>query len=1202
MLEARVVFVDRINRELIGPGSDIYAASPDFSDEVIEGKPLNRYYSGILFPPKDETLEEDKSQDDDDDEINETPVEEEKEPITDLKESREEANEEEDTIRLTANLYFPTNLGLTFCIEDDINEIILEINFGTYKKASYKDIKIKYDGEGIELLNQYGFDNFIEYDYEKKILSLKHDLKGNRRKGKKSEDYLIIDELVKTFNSNVSRDHILIKHITKLLYGKDKWKRTNHGYKFSYSFLSKSKLKDLVELNGLPTNVIDALFLYSKVYIDNSSHKKYVKILFENRSSGIKEKKYNPSNEKLNLSSLFQVEIIALTEKLLSYNRINENEFLTKEEKTLNFLYEDVKSYGVGHGVACEWELKERPSWIRTSFFPQYDFNSQSTRLLQEDHAAENILEIKNLSTFSKLNKSAIVKSLKKFALAYSEWIAQKKVENNERNNKEIGNENLQNCSEIKMRIEEGIRIIEKNDNAYKAFQFANSAIYMQMFHTNKYFGKDNNKGLELFEWNFDELPKYGDYSNVVFTDGESPHWRPFQLGFILLSLKSIVEPTSDERKLVDLIWFPTGGGKTEAYLTVAAFLIFYRRLTNLSLGGGVNVIIRYTLRLLTAQQFERATKIILACEKIRRAHNRELGNEKISIGFWVGQSTIPNSCEDAKDRYDKILERLNRDEKARNIFQVNKCQWCNTKIITKINADDQQYIFGVRHSCSGHSTRNEQPCLTVNCNNPKCDFHRSKGGFPIVLIDDDIYKSPPTVLFGTVDKFAMLAWVEEGRKLFNYHNNNFPPELIIQDELHLISGPLGSLMGLYENAIQSLCTKDNITPKIITSTATSKNVEEQVKRLYGRTVSIFPPFALDTKDNFFSKQENTSTRRYIGILPTGKNYTMTQLKVLAALLFARLDIWKHPDDNIKKFADHFWTIVSYYNSLKDVGKMANKIGPELSENTLKQLHNRLLDFNEINHKRLKSHYNFKELTSREPSEKIKETLDKLQFLFDGNLTYYNKVIDLVLATNMISVGLDVQRLGVMLVNGMPRNIAEYIQCTSRVARKEKGVVVTLLNPDNSRDLSYFEHFISFHQKFYKEIEPISLTPFTKSTFEKMLLTTMVTFFRHKLGNYSNQDVSKIEKDKFLSEFQLFIQNHKGISSDEIIELKKSLSDILERWKARVNVTADLKFKTNKLEKTFLRTCENRINNDDLITMQSVRNVEPATKIKIQQY
>lgn len=1204
MSEARDIYIDRIKRELIGPGSDIFYCSEDYSDEIIEGKPLTRYYSGILFPPKTELIDDDiEIFNEDLEEINELPDE-----LTNIENEKSsekhelyDNSEEDETFKLRSNLYFPTNIGLTFTIPMELKIVDLKLSFGTYKKAIYKDIKLKYNGEGVELLSRFGLNEYIDYDVENKVLSLKKELKGNRRKNQKSGDYKILEERLKNFAREISIDHTLLKHLKKLVFGKDKWQRIPHSYNIKVEIEKSNTLpleKLVSDLKNLPHNLLKGITLHIKVFPEYDKQKKFVKILLENKAAGVKAKKYLPSNEKLNQSCLFQVELLINSERLLQFDKTVENEFLSDEDKTLNFLYEDIKSYGIGHGAACQWELRNNPTWIKTTFFPYYDIKNQSTEFDFKDAEVENILDIKNLSSFSHLNKDKIITGLRRFNKFYQEWIDKKKGENKNRSNSEIGYRNLSQCTTVFDRIQNGIKILEDNDNAFKAFQFANSAMYMQMFHSARYFGNESNKGFELFEWNerFEQkgIPKYADYKTINFPSDKAPKWRPFQLGFILLSLRSIVDPNSEERDLVDLIWFPTGGGKTEAYLTVTSLLIFYRRLVYKHKGYGVNAIIRYTLRLLTAQQFERASKVILACEKIRRENKTILGEEEITIGFWVGASTIPNSIDKAKDALDRILTRLNNGDRANNIFQVNSCQWCNTKTITRFSKDDQQYKISIRANYLNQG-------IKVYCHNPQCDFSEQKNGFPIVLVDEDIYNKPPTLLFGTVDKFAMLAWRQEGRKLFNQHNNCIPPELIIQDELHLISGPLGSIAGLYENVIQSLCEKNGITPKIIASTATSKNAENQVKRLYGKRISVFPPFALNTKDNFFSRTEENSLRRYIGIMPTGKNFIMTQLKTLAAMLYARLDVFQNNNKSIRNYTDNFWTVVSYYNSLKDVGKMANKIGSELRDGTLKQLHSRLLNFTYANFRRLKFAF---ELTSRVPSERIKETLDRLNIIFEDDIEN-SRAIDLVLATNMISVGLDVPRLCVMLVNGMPRNVAEYIQSTSRVARKNKGVIFVLFNPDNTRDLSYFEHFISFHQKFYKEIEPLSLTPFTENTMDKMLLTTIVTYFRHKLGNYSNDAANKLNKEIILKYFNNLILKHEGIAEEEKKYLINKVKHVLNYWSKRIKASNDgnyiLRFKSNKREESFLKT-KDQINNNELATMQSVRDVEPSTTIKINQY
>jgi hypothetical protein len=699
--------------------------------------------------------------------------------------------------------------------------------------------------------------------------------------------------------------------------------------------------------------------------------------------------------------------------------------------------------------------------------------------------------------------------------------------------------------------------------------------------------------GYEAHQRNEPPQYKYADYQITDFPhDKMQPVWRPFQLAFILQCIPSFVDENSEDIDLVDLLYFPTGGGKTEAYLAVSAFLIFWRRLQYPNAYGGVNVIIRYTLRLLSAQQFERATKLILACEFIRQNHN-DLGSEKITIGFWVGDSTVPNSLKEAESRLLNTQKRLNDGKESINPFQLTSCQWCNTKIVSKNQATDKGYIIG--HRINGK--------LLSTCLNPHCNYHAA---LPIVVVDDDIYKNPPTILFATVDKFAQLAWKGEATNLFNFKENR-KPELIIQDELHLLNGPLGSLVGLFENVVLSLCSTSKQRPKIIASTATVKNVEKQIEGLYGRHTAIFPQYATNADDTFFSETQSKSKRRYIGILPTGKTNTMTSLRLNASLLLARLEIWQTD----KQGADAFWTILSYFKSLKEIGRFSNKITAELQPEIQQLQVRHLKNYSDLvaNYTQLPWTSRNIELTSRIANEKIKKNLDKLDIPFEGDLNP-RKSLDIVLATNMISVGLDVRRLNIMLMNGMPPNTAEYIQASSRVARNTEGVVFTLFDPNNTRDLSYFEDFVPFHKTFYKQVEPLSVTPFAENALDKMLFTVMVSFFRHNLGFAKNEMAAALaidsNKQQLMSEFKAVFEKHIFANADDKIIIMKKIDNLIEAWKMKVEAYPNgLFFKLEREtqeRKQLLTPIQEKNDTNILIAMQSMRSVEPSSEILIKQY
>ncbi|MHB9141870.1 MAG: helicase-related protein [Paludibacter sp.] len=573
-------------------------------------------------------------------------------------------------------------------------------------------------------------------------------------------------------------------------------------------------------------------------------------------------------------------------------------------------------------------------------------------------------------------------------------------------------------------------------------------------------FGK---KGVDL-----EDISTDFNYNNLDFfkkNKSFNPQYRPFQLAFFLLNIESIINEKSDDRNTtVDLLWFPTGGGKTEAYLALTAFTIISRRILHKENADGVSVIMRYTLRLLTAQQFERATKLILALDFLRRQflENTEnhFGNYQISIGMWVGASTTPNSFEDANNIYKKVADELTKlnnkksgDFRKVNTFPITTCSWCGCELITK-----NSYGFYVQ----GYSAT--KTSFSTKCINPECAFCNE---LPIYFVDDKIYNKPPTLLFATVDKFAMLSHREEGHKLVNsLDNNKLPPELIIQDELHLLSGPLGSITGLYESIVEMLSSKGDRKPKIIASTATTRNTAHQVAMLYGnRTLSVFPPMGTTYDDNFFSYVSSESKRKHIGFMPTGKTALNSQIRILGNMFLARIELFKHlrTKENLSiedaiLHENNFWTIVSFYNSLKDVGKIYNKVPAEILD-YIKLLHNR----HQLNrHVYGFNHFGLsartKELTSRIESNSIKKLLNELEQPFNlstnEDWTFVKNSVDLVLASNMFSVGIDIERLNVMLINGQPKNVAEYIQASSRVGRKDKGIVINLLDANRSRDKS----------------------------------------------------------------------------------------------------------------------------------------------------
>lgn len=1201
--ENRDIVIDRVRREIIGPGSDIFQCKDDFSNEIIEGKPLQRYFSGILFPKQLQPDASDNGElemkDEDGEDITDFSsdyAEPENKEIEIFEEDEDETEKTDTQPKYTANTFFPSHFGITFSVDKSCEKFKAIISFGNYIKANPEEIKIPFSGEGVNLLTEHGLNGIVSFDEKNKVLSQTKKIQRTKE-GKLTEEYLSFQDSLKSLGKATSYDHALHKTISKLFF-KDKFKRNNNRVELEINVADillapnqhlelKASEQPNCDTENWSKELKENLVFHLKLYT-NYSNKYYIKAIIENKVQ-IPKNKFSLSKEKVNQVSCFQTQIEIESDRLLPFRDYKQDLYKTDEDRMLDYLYREKLAFGIGHNTACTWENAQSPNtpqWIKSTFLPDYDVKSQSS---ETDKIKCEILNIKNLSVYN-TDKENTISNLTKVADAYKDWIED---ERKSANGNELGHKNIVKCEQIYKRINNGIKLLSENDNALRAFQLANTAIYLQMFQSSQHFNKKK-EGYEVWERNEVLQHKFKDYTNLPFppnSKGETkePEWRPFQLAFILQCLASFVEENSDEKELIDLLYFPTGGGKTEAYLAVSAFLIFWRRLQYPDSYDGVNIIIRYTLRLLSAQQFERASKMILACEFIRSSFN-DLGDNKVSIGFWVGKQTIPNFLKDASQNLEATQKKLNKgDRYVINPFQLSNCQWCNSKIISRILERDTTHQIGHR--------ANKQ--LQSYCLNESCHFSEKKGGLPIVLIDEDIYSKPPTILFATVDKFAALAWKGEATTFFN-NGSNRKPELIIQDELHLLNGTLGSLVGLFENALLQLCNN----PKIIASTATVKNVDKQIQGLYGRDARVFPQYATNSDDTFFSKVIDESKRKYIGILPTGKTTVVTNLQLLASLLYARLEIWKKATD--KSEADNFWTILSYFKSLKEIGRFSNKINSELKR-IVEQIQVRLLDNNypsNLNHYYLAQRS--LELTSRIPNEKIKKNLDKLDTQFTGDIKQ-RKAIDLVLATNMISVGLDVGRLGVMVMNGMPPNTAEYIQASSRVARKNEGLVFTLYDPFNSRDLSYYEDFVQFHKTFYKQVEPLSVTPFAENALDKMLFTLILAYFRHSTPYTSNNMANALLDDKVKTELrnnliQLF-QNHQ-FAQDDLQLITEKIDDILRDWKYKIEAQKDLKYYwRDRPKESLIVPIQEKKNDDETLTaMQSMRSVEPSAEILIRQY
>ena len=753
------------------------------------------------------------------------------------------------------------------------------------------------------------------------------------------------------------------------------------------------------------------------------------------------------------------------------------------DDRIADLQYRDTGEYAVGHNVATE---SIDPQTIRNCWLPTAEVERVAVAKIETAQFKMDVLA--NLSDFAQAKAT-----LDPIVTEYRLWISKQTASDLSAKRQET-TAGLQAKADVAAnRIAQGIALLE-DPQCLAAFKLANHVMAVS-----------GRRRLGTMRGNPPE--------------SVTPEWRPFQLAFLLMNLPGIARPTAEDRKVVDLLFFPTGGGKTEAYLGLAAFTLILRRMQNPGIcGAGVSVLMRYTLRLLTLDQLGRAATLICALELERQRDMTQLGEWPFEIGLWVGRAATPNRMgrkgdKDRETARARTIEYLN-DERKPSPIPLEECPWCGTKF--------KPLSFKL-------VPNNDEPTdLRIRCLNRSCDFGRGVS-LPVLAVDDPIYRRLPCFIIATVDKFAGLPWVGQVGAFFGRVSRYdpkagffgpcdnaqgaaipggrlLPPDLIIQDELHLISGPLGTMVGLYETALEALSLRKvdgvDVRPKIIASTATVRRADTQIRALFNRnTVDIFPPPGPDRRDSFFARtlaSSESPAREYAGVAAQGRSPKVVMLRVYMALLAASqkyYDRLKRKDQ--ENPADPYMTLVGYYNALRELGGARRLIEDEV-RNRLKDYSSRkrigeaegLFADREIDYEPV-------ELTSRESTARVSEAKRRLALPFGQD-----KAVHVAIATNMISVGLDITRLGLMVVFGQPKTSAEYIQATSRVGRDENrpGLVVTIYNVHKPRDRSHYERFEIYHETFYRSVEVTSVTPFSPRALDRGLAGTVVGLARHSLA------------------------------------------------------------------------------------------------------
>ena len=1094
----RQKILDAVRKDLIGPTSDC---------EQLNEVPTSSYITGLLYPADTDVTEDENYNDvefteknfDADGETLEVGIFEEEEP--------------ED--RVKGGFQKPSSIGVSFYVSNDVQKVNAYINWGKYYAEQVQ-------GEVI--------DENLEEDAENK---------------KKKKHTIYIRE------------------------------QMNDVVEINFNEMGRSKQIPL-ESNG-------NIYIYvMKMQLDNG-YKMVSVYLHNNDKSDGDEKEY--------AKVMFQVEML-IADDLMSPIFVPEY-LCRKVELEDEYYYKGRPVYARGRGCAATWEKKAEEinaTAIKSSFIPDYEIPSVSAQIDDMPEQAFSMLQMG-----SPKKKSEVIQNLRTLTEMYGSWITDVLTNDEAMHDdkfKATGQTIIDKCNDANRRMNAGIDLIENNDKVYQAFVFMNQAMYLQRSITafSKDYGNDIPCSLKDYMTDMPEKGRKKDHSE----------WRPFQIAFVLLNMCGIMDGESPERDIVDLLYFPTGGGKTEAYLGLIAFTIAYRRLTvsdetDYEKDGGVTVFLRYTLRLLTTQQRDRLMRLIVAMEQLREKNEKLYGKERISIGFWVGGNVTPNKFSEYNDS-----DQFKKREFIRKLTkQIIKCPYCG-KPITRDEYDINE----------------KGKYVKIHCADDNCMFSLKTGRtIPVYLVDEEIYAKCPTVIISTVDKFARLPWSERvgllfgrtdrycsrcghiaiGEKHAGRHNADvaagleraetvackpfYPPELIIQDELHLITGPLGTIYGGYETVVEEMCCIEKngkkIRPKYIVSTATIRNAGEQIKFLYGRNeFAQFPPSGFDTRDSFFIKEVPLPTenlvdvseekisrmisdgkkpfRQYAGICASGQSVKTTLIRLYSIILQTALDIAKNPE--YEDYIDPYYTLIGYFNSIRELGGAVRLLDDDIASRirVVKNKYN-------SSEQRYLSFEGKKEITSRIPSWEIAQVLEKLAISYDKNKEKQG-CYDVVIATNMIAVGMDVDRLGLMSVVGQPKQNSEYIQATSRVGRQHPGIIFTVYNPYRPRDLSNYENFVGFHSQMYRYVEGTTATPFAARARDRVLHALVVSLLRLQVElmaeNSGASNINDISDEQIKDIKEKILERVKITSPSSYVDTEKEMDEFINTWK---NIAKDEK-------------------------------------------
>lgn len=794
----------------------------------------------------------------------------------------------------------------------------------------------------------------------------------------------------------------------------------------------------------------------------------------------------------------------------------------------MDLLYSDSKVLASGHNVGVDWDASSQVAWSRS--LPLYE-----VPLMRSNASLQSFIP-----TLDELcEPTSLIQSLHNvtpFVNEYQEWLHSQRAIFESQDQREEFIEIFEGHAEKVQasldRMQSGAAFLLTNEIAREAFRMANQSI--------RFSQRD---------------PSISDSYRIANFE-----WRPFQFAFQLLNVEGLLDNSHPDRDILDLAWFPTGGGKTEAYLGLIATVSFFRRLNPETSerewsNPGISAIMRYTLRLLTADQAGRLIRLCGAMNTIWNSDsNNSLGFSDFTVGMWIGSNSSPNKFFSNPDypssrstTVQDILDLDNNQEELpeSSFIQFTTCPWCGDSSVGNVS---NWRIVDV------HTEHGLLPKLRGHCSGQSCIFGDA---IPFSCVDEDLYLHPPTILLGTVDKMVQLAHNKHSktlrhgtssngenyevveslnsRRMFGFSSEGpLPPDLIIQDELHLLSGPLGTLAGMIETALTTAWSHQGHKPKYVAATATIRGASRDIGLIYGCELNVFPPPLLSAKDNFFAQEqpvtESSPGRIHVGLLAPPRRSRSATNQPAASLLQSVYNLQNAGVD--EQILDPYWTMVMYYNSLRELGGGQSALRENIprwmsqyATSSISEVRN-LAEGGDV------------ELTSRKSAAELALSRQRLNIELGTDPRY---VVDVLSTSTMFQVGVDIPRLGLMTIVGQPRSNSEYIQSSGRVGRKSSkpGLVLSVLRGTYPRDQSHYEHFRSFHQEFYRHVDFTSVTPFTHRALDRGFASSLMLLLRMGVEQLSrSSDLDNLRGNHVRSEALQLVEGFTNVvrSRQEILE------------------------------------------------------------------